>query len=211
MVLPPLRANVVRLRVAHSLSQHRHTGTRASPASWRAGQLTLLPSPSGLGEARVVNNEGAVGGFVLDNNNQRAALWRWGKLQVLHPQGALQSEVVSLSEDGLAVVSAISANGQTQGFTFDLQRQSLKAWPTPAGYDGVEVIGATRAGLVAGNLITKGVREPFIDFGAGVQVLSKLSNQGFVVDRMISLDAAGALLASITIKGVTKIQLLEVQ
>ncbi len=176
------------------------------------GQLAWLPSPSGYGEARVVNDAGAIGGWVLDTRNvQQAALWENGQLLSLHPQGALQSEVVSLSDDGLATVVATLPSGQVVSSTFDTVKRKLQSFKVPAGYDGVELVGATNEGLYAGHLMNKGARVPFIDFGVGVQLLNQLSTNGTTVDQLISLEADGALLVNATFKGDAKILLLEVK
>ena len=181
-----------------------------SPVLWN-GALKYLPSPSGWGEAHVVNESGAVGGWVLDLKNvQQAALWDSGTLSSLHPQGMLQSEVVALGDDGLATVQAWDTKGFPRGFLFDSWKKSMTAYPVPQGYDGVELVGATREGLVAGHLLRKGVRSAFIDFGAGVQLLDGLA-KGFTIVRLISLDADGLLLAEVSEASGKTITFVEIQ
>lgn len=183
-----------------------------APVLWVAGALKSLPSPSGYGEAEFISNQGHVGGWVLDGKNtMQAALWRNGALRTLHPQSAVSSRVVSVSNDGLAVVQAFDAKGRPFALTHDIAKNLTTLVATPAGFDGVELVGATREGLRAGHLVKNGVRTPFIDFGVGVQPLSQLQSQGWTVTELLALSDDGDLLATATLNGKSSTQLFNVK
>lgn len=176
------------------------------------GQVQWLSSPTGYGEAEVINNDGTVGGWVLSAQNEmQAALWVNGSLRSLHPQNASTSRVVSLSEDGLAVVQAWDSKGNPFALTHLIAKKKTTPVQTPAGYDGIELVGGTVEGLRAGHLINKGVRTPFIEFGAGVQFVNQLQTNGYTFEKLISLSDDGALLAQVNSNGTSSVLVFEVQ
>jgi hypothetical protein len=147
---------------------------------------------------------------VLDAKGVRqAAFWSSkGTLTVLHPNEAQSSEVVSISEDGMAAGVATLSTGKRISFVYDAQKQAYSELKIPEGYDGVELVGATREGLRAGHFLSKGHREAFVDYGAGPQLVSSLLKKGLTVDHLISMSDDGDLLVLGTSNGVTRYLLL---
>lgn len=185
-----------------------------APVLQSNGQLKWLQSPTGFGEAELINNDGTIGGWVLDQQNvMRAAIWVNGTLRSLHPQSAQASRVVSLSEDGLAVVQAWDSKGNAFALTHDVKSKKTTPVQTPAGYEGVELVGGNNeGGLRAGHFVSKGgVRTPFIDFGAGIQLVNQLQTNGYVIERLISLSDSGELLAQATFNGTSSVLVFDVQ
>jgi hypothetical protein len=165
-----------------------------------AGQLEELDSLSGVGEARFVDDDGNAVGWVADALGARhAALWVDRALTLFElPRTAVSSEAVSLADDGTVVVTYRTAAGGTGSLLFNLADRgprSFREVDVPAGWTGVELVGANTSG-VAGHLIGfHGEREPFLDFGAGVQLVRNLLDPGVDVTELKGLGPANELIA----------------
>ncbi len=183
-----------------------------SPVKYEWGSVTPLATPIGLGEARFVNNDGVIGGWVIDGSNANlASLWTSAGLQIIHPTGAAHSRVVALTDDGLASVQGIDSNGNGIAAVYDLDTATLTPYPTPMGWEGVELIGASRDGTIVGNLISKGAKYPFVDGGGGVQLLSSINPTAIVIQRVISLGTDGAILVAANDNGTPRTLLFDIR
>lgn len=183
-----------------------------SPVKYEWGSVTPLATPIGQGEARFVNNDGVIGGWVIDGSNaQLASLWTSSGLQIVHPIGAAQSRVVALTDDGLASVQGIDSNGNGVAAVYDLYTSTLTPYATPIGWDGVEIIGTSRDGTIVGNLLYKGAKSPFVDGGGGVQLLSSINPTAIVIQRVISLGADGAILVAANDNGTPRTLLFDIR
>ncbi len=181
------------------------------------GSLRSLETPSGVGEARWVDAEGNIGGWVASSSGLRQpAIWSAERLRLLPLAEGADGAVVSLDDDGLAAVVFRDASGKTGSYTYDLKSGEKRDLPLPPSTllddaVGVEVVGATTLG-VAGHYVRRtGERVPFLDFGMGAQLVAPILDARVTVDRLIGLGPAGQLIAHGTLDGQAQDMVLQTQ